>query len=111
MSGKPLYLDNDDEPEYYVARRDASDREIGPATGLTGLTVWLSATDGGATINAALSKTTTERASAPGYYYSRYEGDDLRTHLATINGVYEVFGDGENIYTSTYRRVFAKRRA
>lgn len=111
MSGNPIYLDNDFEPEYYVARKNIDTRELEPVSGLSGLRVYLSATDGGTTIHADLSKLLTERASAPGYYFARYEGDDLRTHLASLRGVYEAFGDGTNTFTFVYRRVFPLRRA
>lgn len=111
MSGKPIYLDNDDEPEYYVGRKDADTRADVPVSGLTDLFSYLSLTDGGAVIHASLNTAMVERAEAAGYYFGIYHGDDLRAHLEDVRGVYEVFGDGENIHTSTYRRVFAKRRA
>ena len=105
-----IYLDNDYEPEYELTRRDESSGDEEAAAGLTGLLVWLSATDGGAAIHASLSKSLTERAGESGTYYAVIEGDDLATHLADYRRVYEVFGDGTNVQTSIVRDVRATRR-
>lgn len=110
MSGKPIYLDNDDEPEHYVAKKNTATRVEEPVSGLADLYVHLSLTDGGAAIHPSLRKLTAERTEAAGYYHARFEGSDLRAQLGDVKGVYEVFGDGENIYVSTYRRVFQHRR-
>lgn len=110
MSGKPIYLDNDDEPEYFVGRKNLASRVDEPVSGLADLYVHWSLTDGGTAVDASLRKLTAERTAAPGFYFARMEGSDARTHLATVRGVYEVFGDGVNIYSSVYRRVFERRR-
>jgi hypothetical protein len=111
--GPPIYLDNDDIPEYYAERKNASTGAWEPAAGLSSQVVKLCATEGGSAIHATLTKTTTERASAPGYYYAQYEGDDLRTQLgsATYIGkdVFEAFGDGTNLLVWAARKVFATR--
>ena len=110
---KEIFLDNDWEYIWPGTRRNASTGVAEPAAGLAGLQAWLSATDGGVTINAALTKSMAERASVPGEYFAIVDGDALRTHLATLNGrkVYEVFGDGTNVLYSVPRMVRAVRRA
>lgn len=110
MSVEPIYLDNDYEPEYTLTRKNASTGASEAATGLSGLTVRVSATKGGATIHASLSKTLAERGTL-GIYYARLEGDDLRAQLATYIGqkVYLVAGDGTNIFGSDAVSVHATR--
>ena len=109
---KLISLDNDYEMEVALSRKNATTGLLEPATGLTGLTFWLSATDGGATIHATLSVSAAERAGAPGVYSAILQGTDLRTHLASYVGarVWEVFGDGANIDTSIARKVVDPRR-
>ena len=108
---KTLPLDNDWEYDYTVTRKIAATGATEAATGLTGLTGRISATDGGATINAALTVDLTERGTL-GKYYGVVEGDDLREQLAAYIGkpVWEVFGDGTNVLTSVPRIVRATRR-
>lgn len=111
--GRPIYLDNDDVPEYYATRKNTSTGAVEAATGLANQVVKLCATEGGSAIHANLTKTTTERASAPGYYFATYEGDDLRAQLgsATYIGkdVFESFGDGTNLLVWEARKVLATR--
>lgn len=111
--GNPIYLDNDDVPEYYATRKNTSTGAVEAATGLVAQIIKLCATEGGAAIHGTLSKTATERASSPGYYYAQYEGDDLRTQLgsATYIGkdVFESFGDGTNLLVWQARKVIANR--
>jgi hypothetical protein len=108
---KSISLDNDYEPEYRATRKNAATGAIEAATGLTGLSARLSATDGGAAIHATMSVNLTERGST-GIYFGVLQGDDLRTQLAALAGsvVYEVFGDGVNVLTSIPRLVSAVRR-
>lgn len=110
--GKPVYLDNDDVPEYFLQNKDAATGAWAPATGLSGIVVKLSATEGGAEINAVLKKTMSERSGNAGNYYAQYEGDDLRTQLAASyvgKDVYEGVGDGTNVLAWVARRVMATR--
>ena len=108
-----LYLDNDFEPEYAITRKNTSTGDDEVAAGLTGLTVRISATDGGATIHADLSKTLSERASTDGTYYAVIDGDDLRAQLASYAGstVYVVAGDGTNVLVSDAYVVVGTRRS
>jgi hypothetical protein len=111
MRGAPLYLDgNDDEPEETVTRKNAATGAVEAATGLTGLTFKLSATRNGTVINAALSKSATERGTL-GVYRATFEGSDLAAQLATYAGkdVYQTFGDGANVNFTVARRVIGVR--
>lgn len=109
---KLLSLDNDYEFEYALTRKNAASGNFEPASGLAGLSCRISLTDGGAAVNGALNVAAAERSSDPGVYYGVFQGDDLRTYLGGQIGlaVYEVFGDGTNIFTSIARRVTAPRR-
>ena len=111
MSEKVIYLDNDFEPELRLTRKNASTGDLEAATGLTGLTGRLSATDAGATIHASLSVSLTERGTT-GIYYGTIEGDNLRTHLASYAElpVWFVGGDGTNVFVSEPYTVKAVRR-
>ncbi len=108
---KSISLDNDWEAEYRATRKNTATGTLEPATGLIGLTCRLSATDAGAAIHATMSVALTERG-ATGIYYGVIQGDDLRTQLAALVGtvIYEVFGDGLNVFTSIPRLVAAVRR-
>lgn len=112
--GKPLYLDNDDEPEYDATEKATATRVRQAVSGLS-LTVFLSATEGGALIHASLSKAMTEAAGKAGTYWARYEGSDLRAQLAGAlylgKDVYEAVTDGSNVLVWTVRRVRATRPA
>ena len=111
MRGAPLYLDgNDDEPEETVTRKNAATGATEAATGLTGLTFRLSATPNGAAINAALSKSATERGTL-GVYRATFEGADLTAQLGSYVGkdVYQTFGDGANVNFTVARRVIGVR--
>jgi len=107
-----IYLDNDFEPEYTVTRKNASTGAVEAATGLTSITVRISATDGGAAIGA-LTGAASERGTL-GIYYKIFDGDALRTALATAYlgaRVWVVFGDGTNVLTSDPATVRERRRA
>ena len=110
---KTLPLDNDWEALWPFTRHNTSTGILEAAAGLVGLTARLSATDGGAAIHANLSVSILERASTPGEYFGIIQGDDLRTHLAAYIGkvIWEVVGDGTNVFISEARRVRERRRA
>ena len=112
-SGKEVPLDNDYEFEAKLTRKNTTSGQLEAAAGLAGLFFWFSATDQGAEINAAVKKAATERSGAAGVYFAIAEGNDLRTYLASIGdggAVFEVFGDGTNVYTSIQRVVRTPRR-
>lgn len=98
VTRKRIVLDNDFEPDYTVTRKAAATGETEAATGLAGLTVRIATTPNGSAIHASLSKAVSERGTL-GKYYARFEGDDLRTHLAKYAGesVWVVFGNGTDI--------------
>lgn len=108
---KSVSLDNDWRYKYRMTTDDGASGATIAAAGLTGLQAWFSASRGGATINAALTKNMIELSGTPGTYTAVADGDVLRTHLATYAGqvVWEVFGDGTNVFTSVSRRVKAVR--
>jgi hypothetical protein len=111
MRASPIYLDgNDDEPEETLTRKVAATGATEAATGLTGLTFKLSATRNGAAINAALSKSASERGTL-GIYYATFEGADLTAQLGTYVGkdIYQTFGDGANVNFTVARRVIGVR--
>ncbi|HEX9239208.1 MAG TPA: hypothetical protein VF910_00960 [Candidatus Bathyarchaeia archaeon] len=104
---KHVSLDNDWRYKYRVTTDNATTGATIAAAGLAGLQAWFSLTRGGATINAALTKSMAELSGTPGTYTAVVDGDVLRTYLAALDGqvIWEVFGDGLNVYTSVNRRV------
>ncbi len=104
---KHVSLDNDWRYKYRVTTDDSTTGASIAAAGLAGLQAWFSLTRGGATINAALTKSMVELSGTPGTYTAVVDGDVLRTYLAALDGqvIWEVFGDGLNVYTSVNRRV------
>jgi hypothetical protein len=112
MSRK-IPLDNDFEFEYTLTRKNTNTGVDEAATGLTSLTGLISASDAGATIHADLSVSATERSGKSGTYYGVFDGDKLRTHLASLIGtkVYVVFGDGTNVFVSDEYVVEEPRRS
>lgn len=104
---KHVNLDNDWRYKYRVTTDDGTTGASIAAAGLAGLQAWFSSTRGGATINAALTKSMSELAGTPGTYTAVVDGDVLRTYLASLDGqvIFEVFGDGTNVLTSIVRRV------
>jgi len=108
-----LYLDNDYEVEFAMTRKNTATGASEAAAGLEGLTVLVSLTDGGTTIDSDLTVAMTERTSTPGRYYGIFDGDKLQEHLLTYVGtkVYVVFGDGTNVLTSDLYIVRATRRS
>lgn len=107
-----IYLDNDYEAEYTLTRKNTDTGADEAATGLSSLTVRISATDGGAAIGA-LSVSASERGSL-GIYYGIFDGDALRTALAASYiglRVWVVFGDGTNVFVSNPVWVRERRRA
>jgi hypothetical protein len=109
-SESDIYPANGHEYVYTVARRNTSTGVDEAAAGLTAIQAWLALTAGGASINAALTKTLAERASTPGEYFAVVSGADLTTYLpATGSRVYEVVNDGTNIKTTAVLTVRSVR--
>jgi hypothetical protein len=108
---KHVHLDNDWRYKYRVTTDSSSTGASIAAAGLTGLQAWFSLTRGGATINAALTKAMVELSGTPGTYTAVVDGDVLRSFLASLDGqvIWEVFGDGTNVFSSINRRVKAVR--
>lgn len=108
-----VYFNNDDEPEYYITRRNTSTGEVEPAAGLANVICYLSALPmpNHTAIHANLSITLTERASAPGYYYGVMQGSDIATHLATYanKAVYRILDIGSDVEGQERVTVLAKR--
>lgn len=104
---KHVNVDNDWRYKYRVTTDDSVTGVSTVAAGLVGLQAWFSTTRGGATINAALTKNMAELSGTPGTYTAVVDGDVLRTYLASLDGqmIWEVFGDGSNVFTSVNRRV------
>ena len=104
---KHVNPDNDWRYKYRVTTDDATTGASIAAAGLAGLQAWFSTSRGGATINAALTKNMTELSGTPGTYTAVVDGDVLRSYLAALDGqvIWEVFGDGLNVFTSVNRRV------
>jgi hypothetical protein len=71
----------DFEAVVYITRQNEATRAEEPASGLTGVTLRISATKGGAEIHSSLTGTATEAASAPGYYVVTMDQPDLAAHL------------------------------
>jgi hypothetical protein len=110
--GEPIYLDgNDDAPLLYIDKLDTtSPPDRVAATGLS-LTVKLAAVEGGAAINAALSKTLTETPASSGWYLATFEGSDITAQLATYvnKDVVMIAGDGSNVNKQILRQVLLSR--
>lgn len=108
-----IYLDNDYRIEHEITTDDAATgAQIAPSPALTGLTGRLSATPGGAAINAVLSVALAVRTGDAKRYVGYLQGDDLRAQLAAAyldRTVYLVVGDGLNVLTSDPKVVRATR--
>lgn len=74
----------DFEVDIDVEKKAAATGELEAYSGITGVTLLLSATRGGSTaIHANLSKSAQERASTAGRIYANFDVADLQTHLLT----------------------------
>ena len=108
-----VYFNNDDEPEYYITRRNTATGEVEPATGLGSVVCYLSALPmpNHTAIHANLSITLAERSGNPGYYYGVMQGSDLATHLATYanKAVYRILDIGSDVEGQERVTVLAKR--
>jgi len=107
---RSIFLDNDDEPEIDITRKNTATGVIEVAPALT-VTVHLSTTQDGVAIDASLSKSATERTSKAGSYFAIFEGDDLRTHLASLTNtiIYYVWLSGNDLKANEPVKVIAER--
>jgi len=68
-------------PNLDVERQATTTGDYEAYAGITGVTMHLSATEGGATIHANLSKAASERSAEAGRIYATFDVADLQTHL------------------------------
>lgn len=76
-----IYGGNGYEFEYPIAKKNDPDGAKVPATGLAGLTGFISATPDGAAIHASLSVPLVERSAKSGTYYGRITGANIDAHM------------------------------
>lgn len=109
----PVFPGNAWEYIWRGTRRNAASGEVEAATGLT-IEAWFSDEDGGATIDADLTKTLAERADTDGEYFAIVTGDVMEEHLADYDEgdvIYEVMSDGTDIIYSAPRTITRTRTA
>ena len=89
-------------PDIDVYKKAATTGELAAYSGITGVTMLISATRGSSTaINAALSQSASERASTAGRIYATFDVADLQTHLLPLVGQtvwLNVYKSGELAY-------------
>lgn len=68
-------------PNVDVERQNTTTGDYEAYSGITGVTMLLSATEGGAAIDASLSKSASERSAEPGRIYATFDVADLQTYL------------------------------
>jgi hypothetical protein len=68
-------------PNVDVERQATTTGDYEAYAGLSGLTMHLSATEGGSAIDASLSKSASERSAESGRQFATFDVDDLQTHL------------------------------
>ena len=113
MASPYIYLGGNDYLIEHDAERPATTTGEGEAAaGLSGISGWISATDGGAAIHATLSVSLTERSGTPGRYFGILDGADIATRLSAYAGqfCYEVVDDGGNIESSFPIKVLPTRQ-
>ena len=78
--------------EYDLKRKNATTRAVEAVTPATGLSGWLSLTDGGTEIHATLKVGLTEASGKLGSVNGLLQQADLLTHLAALVGttIYEI---------------------
>lgn len=68
-------------PNIDVERQATATGDYEAYSGITGVTMLLSATEGGNAIHASLSKSASERSSEPGRIYATFDVADLQSNL------------------------------
>lgn len=106
-----IALSNDWEYEFRYQVKSASTGVLGAATGLAGITAWLSLEDSGTAI-AGTTISLTERSAKAGFYYGVLDAPALDTALSGLVGrvVYECSGKAGDAEVSRPLLVAAVRR-
>lgn len=109
---KTIYLHNDFEFEVVITTHDNTSGKLIAATGLSGLSYWLSNERGGAAI-AGTAVALQERAGKPGTYYGILDAAALDAALSTLvrERIYGVVGRDGDVVTYTPYTVKADRPA
>lgn len=71
-------------PNIDVERQATTTGDYEAYSGITGVTMHLSATEGGNAIDATLSKSASERSAEPGRIYATFDVADLQTYLLPL---------------------------
>ncbi len=69
-----FYKGNRVEQEFFIKAPNPDTGELEPASALTDIYIWVSATDGGAPLNLTLKKPATMRAGNPGHWFAPFSG-------------------------------------
>lgn len=68
-------------PNIDIERQNTTTGDYEAYSGITGVTMHLSATEGGSTIDASLSKSASERSAEPGRVHATFDVADLQSYL------------------------------
>lgn len=109
---KRAYLNNDLEYEVNLTTKDNQSGDLIAATGMTGLSYWLSRTQDGADIGGT-TVTLQERSGKPGTYYGVLDATLVNAALSSRVGqrVYGVLSKDEDVNTFAVYVVQRYRRA
>lgn len=111
-----VYDNNDYTPRLRLERDDDETGLPIPATGITDLDVWISATEGGAEIHATLKARAVELVKRPGTYKVTINGSDIHTQLFGVTSYdkkdvwIEARNVGRNVYGSERVKALRIRR-
>lgn len=81
MTDTNIYKDNQYEPDMDLTKKLPATGAVTAAVGQAGLTLFLSATRGGAAIHADLSLAAIERSGKPGTFYAVFPPAAINAHL------------------------------
>lgn len=90
----PIYLNESDNIDVYLERKNNYTSAIEPATGLSTVTATYSATESGAAIHPSLTVALRERDAAPGFYYGVINGAAKGAHLTVGTQIFLRISDG-----------------
>jgi hypothetical protein len=108
-----LYLDGNDKVEQFaLTTPNALTGEDEAATGLTGLTIHYTLTQGGSAIHADVTKTLAEYADTLGTYHATMPGVSITTYLANKGGtrVFAVLKDSSGTVKRSFDRYVKDNR-
>lgn len=109
-----IFKDNSFEFEFSIRRKDDDTGLWTPVSGLADFSAWISATDDGPEINAAVKVLTVERPLKPGTYFGIVSGAAITAYVfPTVDGTqFYVVGEnaGGDIATSSPRKAWNARR-